>query len=120
MARISGYLSLAVAIALKQSSFLKKHVGLCVFLLKLECALNCSFCSTGKQGFNRNLTTAEIIGQLWFAVRTLSAKEGLMIEKVTNVVMMGHGRALLNFDNVVAAMDIMMHDFGYGLSNAPG
>lgn len=83
---------------------------------QVGCALNCSFCSTGKQGFNRNLTTAEIIGQLWFAVRTLSAKEGSHDRKVTNVVMMGMGEPLLNFDNVVAAMDIMMHDFGYGLS----
>lgn len=83
---------------------------------QVGCALNCSFCSTGKQGFNRNLTTAEIIGQVWFAVRTLSVKQGLHDRKVTNVVMMGMGEPLLNFDNVVAAMDIMMHDFGYGLS----
>ncbi len=83
---------------------------------QVGCALNCSFCSTGKQGFNRNLTTAEIIGQLWFAVRTLSEKEGLHDRKITNVVMMGMGEPLLNFDNVVAALDIMMHDFGYGLS----
>lgn len=83
---------------------------------QVGCALNCSFCSTGKQGFNRNLTTAEIIGQLWFAVRTLSEKQGTHDRKVTNVVMMGMGEPLLNFDNVVAAMDIMMHDFGYGLS----
>ncbi len=74
---------------------------------QVGCALNCSFCSTGKQGFNRNLTTAEIVGQIWLAKRK---------EPVTNVVMMGMGEPLLNFDNVVKAMDVMMDDFGYGLS----
>jgi len=83
---------------------------------QVGCALNCSFCSTGKQGFNRNLTTAEIIGQLWFAVRALSKRQGVHDRHVTNVVMMGMGEPLLNFDHVVAAMDIMMDDFGYGLS----
>ena len=83
---------------------------------QVGCALNCSFCSTGKQGFNRNLSTAEIIGQLWFAVRELSTQQGQHDKKVTNVVMMGMGEPLLNFDNVVAAMDIMMDDFAYGLS----
>ncbi|MDX2165331.1 MAG: 23S rRNA (adenine(2503)-C(2))-methyltransferase RlmN [Gammaproteobacteria bacterium] len=74
---------------------------------QVGCALNCSFCSTGKQGFSRNLTTAEIVGQIWLAKR---------VEPVTNVVMMGMGEPLLNFDNVVKAMDVMMDDFGYGLS----
>lgn len=83
---------------------------------QVGCALNCSFCSTGKQGFNRNLTTAEIIGQIWFAVRELSQTQGEHDKKVTNVVMMGMGEPLLNYDNVVTAMDIMMDDFGYGLS----
>jgi 23S rRNA (adenine2503-C2)-methyltransferase len=83
---------------------------------QVGCALNCSFCSTGKQGFNRNLTTAEIIGQVWFAARALSKQQGAHDRHVTNVVMMGMGEPLLNFDNVVAAMDIMMDDFGYGLS----
>lgn len=83
---------------------------------QVGCGLNCSFCSTAKQGFNRNLTTAEIIGQVWFAVRELSATGGSHDKKVTNVVMMGMGEPLLNFDNVVAAMDIMMDDFAYGLS----
>lgn len=83
---------------------------------QVGCALNCSFCSTGKQGFNRNLTTAEIIGQLWFAVRELSQQQGEHDRHVTNVVMMGMGEPLLNFDNVVTAMDIMMDDFAYGLS----
>lgn len=83
---------------------------------QVGCALNCSFCSTAKQGFNRNLTTSEIIGQLWFAVRELSQTQGHHDKKVTNIVMMGMGEPLLNFDNVVTAMDIMMDDFGYGLS----
>ena len=83
---------------------------------QVGCALNCSFCSTGKQGFNRNLSTAEIIGQVWLAVRELSQNKGIHDKRVTNVVMMGMGEPLLNFDNVVAAMDIMMDDFAYGLS----
>jgi 23S rRNA (adenine2503-C2)-methyltransferase len=83
---------------------------------QVGCALNCSFCSTGKQGFNRNLSTAEIIGQVWLAVRELSLSQGAHDKRVTNVVMMGMGEPLLNFDNVVAAMDIMMDDFAYGLS----
>lgn len=83
---------------------------------QVGCALNCSFCSTAKQGFNRNLSTAEIIGQVWIAVRELSAANGAHDKKVTNVVMMGMGEPLLNFDNVVTAMDLMMDDFAYGLS----
>ena len=83
---------------------------------QVGCALNCSFCSTAKQGFNRNLTTAEIIGQVWLAVRELSTQQGAHDKRVTNVVMMGMGEPLLNFDNVVSAMNIMMDDFAYGLS----
>jgi 23S rRNA (adenine2503-C2)-methyltransferase len=83
---------------------------------QIGCGLTCSFCSTGRQGFNRNLTTAEIIGQVWFAVRSLSESHGEHDRKVTNVVMMGMGEPLLNFDNVVRAMAIMMDDFAYNLS----
>lgn len=83
---------------------------------QVGCTLNCDFCSTGKQGFNRNLTTAEIIGQLWVAVRSLSKENGHHDHAITNVVMMGMGEPLLNFDAVVNAMDIMLDDFGYGLS----
>jgi len=86
------------------------------------CALDCAFCSTGKQGFNRNLTTGEIIGQLWHANRTLLA-DGVMapwIEHgrppITNVVMMGMGEPLANFDNVVPALRLMLDDNAYGLS----
>jgi 23S rRNA (adenine2503-C2)-methyltransferase len=79
------------------------------------CALECSFCSTGKQGFNRNLSLAEIIGQLWWANRCLG--RGVTEERpITNVVMMGMGEPLANFDNVVAAMQLMLDDSAYGLS----
>lgn len=92
-----------------------KRGTLCVSS-QVGCGLNCSFCSTAKQGFNRNLTPAEIIGQVWFAVRELSTHQGEHDKRVTNVVMMGMGEPLLNFDAVVTAMDIMMDDFAYGLS----
>ena len=78
---------------------------------QVGCALACTFCSTAQQGFNRNLTTAEIIGQLWTAQKQLGEQI-----KVTNVVMMGMGEPLLNFENVVKAMNLMMDDFAYGLS----
>ena len=75
------------------------------------CVLDCAFCSTGKQGFNRNLTTAEIVGQLWLANRLLEGKR-----PVTNVVMMGMGEPLLNLDNVIPALRVMLDDNAYGLS----
>jgi 23S rRNA (adenine2503-C2)-methyltransferase len=82
---------------------------------QVGCALECTFCSTGRQGFNRNLTVAEIIGQLWWANRALGRDpKGDRI--VSNVVMMGMGEPLANFDNVTTAMDIMLDDFAYGLS----
>jgi 23S rRNA (adenine2503-C2)-methyltransferase len=79
------------------------------------CALECSFCSTGHQGFNRNLSTAEIIGQLWHANAALGHRPG-GDRLVTNVVMMGMGEPLANFDAVVAAMSLMLDDNAYGLS----
>jgi 23S rRNA (adenine2503-C2)-methyltransferase len=79
------------------------------------CVLDCKFCSTGKQGFNRNLTTAEIVGQLWLANKLL--KEQNHGERpITNVVMMGMGEPLLNLDNVVPALRLMLEDNAYGLS----
>lgn len=78
---------------------------------QVGCALACTFCSTAQQGFNRNLSTAEIIGQVYRAQKQLGNSA-----KITNVVMMGMGEPLLNFDNVVAAMNLMMDDFAYGLS----
>ena len=79
------------------------------------CALECSFCSTGRQGFNRNLTTGEIIGQLWWANKSLG--RGITEDRpISNVVMMGMGEPLANFDNVVTAMRLMLDDHAYGLS----
>ncbi len=97
---------------------------------QVGCALDCSFCSTAQQGYNRNLTTAEIIGQVWLAARELeqeqwargaaaargfscSAHDG---RQVTNVVLMGMGEPLANFRNVVPALDILLDDFGFDLS----
>jgi 23S rRNA (adenine2503-C2)-methyltransferase len=82
---------------------------------QVGCALDCSFCSTGRQGFNRNLSSAEIIAQVWLASRLLSA-ENRPGRAITNVVLMGMGEPLLNFDNVVSAVRIMLDDFAYGLS----
>ena len=82
---------------------------------QVGCALECTFCSTGRQGFNRNLTVAEIVGQLWWANKALGRDpKGDRI--VSNVVMMGMGEPLANFDNVTTAMDIMLDDSAYGLS----
>jgi len=80
------------------------------------CSLDCAFCATGKQGFNSDLATAEIIGQLWLAKRELDAFGTKKPRRVTNVVMMGMGEPLLNFDNVVSAMSLMCDDLAYGLS----
>jgi len=82
---------------------------------QVGCALDCSFCSTGRRGFNRNLSTAEIIAQVWLATRLID-EEKKPGRKVTNVVLMGMGEPLLNFDNVVRAVRLMMDDFAYGLS----
>jgi 23S rRNA (adenine2503-C2)-methyltransferase len=88
---------------------------------QVGCALECSFCSTGRQGFNRNLTTAEIIGQLWHANRMLGAVKqpgvGDSGERVvSNVVLMGMGEPLVNYENTVAALRLMLDDNAYGLS----
>lgn len=83
---------------------------------QVGCALNCSFCSTGKEGFNRNLTLAEIIGQVWLAKHRLKELFPQKNKVITNVVMMGMGEPLLNYDAVVAAMQLMMSDLAYGLS----
>jgi 23S rRNA (adenine2503-C2)-methyltransferase len=81
---------------------------------QVGCALDCTFCATARQGFNRNLTAAEIIGQVWFAKRVLGETQGYE-RIVTNVVLMGMGEPLLNFKNVVDAIDLMMDDNAYGL-----
>lgn len=80
------------------------------------CSLDCSFCATGKQGFNSNLTVAEIVGQVWIANHRLGAFNGGVERPISNVVMMGMGEPLLNFDNVMNSLNIMMEDMAYGLS----
>ena len=92
-----------------------KRATLCVSS-QVGCSLECSFCSTGKQGFQRDLTAAEIIGQVWLAIDSYDAFQAGNGRIVTNVVMMGMGEPLLNFDNVVSAMDLMMEDLAYGIS----
>ena len=82
---------------------------------QVGCALECTFCSTGRQGFNRNLSTSEIIGQLWWANKAMGVTPNNE-RVISNVVMMGMGEPLANFDNVVAALSIMLDDHGYGLS----
>ncbi|MBD9378140.1 MULTISPECIES: 23S rRNA (adenine(2503)-C(2))-methyltransferase RlmN [Pseudoxanthomonas] len=93
----------------------KNRGTLCVSS-QVGCGLNCTFCSTATQGFNRNLTTAEIIGQVWITARHLGNVPA-QNRRLTNVVMMGMGEPLLNFDNVVRAMNIMRDDLGYGLAS---
>ena len=82
---------------------------------QVGCALNCTFCSTARQGFNRNLASAEIIGQLWLATRLLAREDGTG-PSITNVVLMGMGEPLLNLDNVVQALDLMVEDCAYGMA----
>jgi 23S rRNA (adenine2503-C2)-methyltransferase len=81
---------------------------------QVGCALNCTFCATARQGYNRNLTTAEIIGQLWIAEHLLRGPGGE--RAITNVVMMGMGEPLLNYEAVVPAMNLMLDDLSFGLS----
>ncbi|HJR14765.1 MAG TPA: 23S rRNA (adenine(2503)-C(2))-methyltransferase RlmN [Rhodanobacteraceae bacterium] len=83
---------------------------------QIGCGLNCRFCSTGTQGFNRNLAASEIIGQVWHAAKQLGNVTHQQ-RRITNVVMMGMGEPLLNFDNVVRAMSLMRDDLGFGLAS---
>lgn len=83
---------------------------------QVGCPLGCSFCATGKLGFKRDLTLAEIIGQLWLAVRKLSPDQTTRTHVITNVVFMGMGEPLLNYDNVLKATKLMLDDNAYGLS----
>lgn len=82
---------------------------------QVGCALECAFCSTGRQGFNRNLSVAEIIGQLWWANRALG-RDPKGERVISNVVLMGMGEPLLNFENTVTAVSLMLDDHAYGLS----
>lgn len=99
----------------------ERHRGTLCISTQAGCAVNCRFCSTGKQGFNRNLTVAEIIGQLWMAEFELRRSNGVAAgpkgeRQVTNVVMMGMGEPLLNYEPTVTALKIMLDDNAYGLS----
>lgn len=94
----------------------EKNRGTLCVSSQAGCALDCSFCSTGKQGFDANLTAGEIVGQLRIASRALAAAYPDGSQRVTNVVLMGMGEPLLNFDNVTAAVDLMMDDLGWGIS----
>ena len=92
----------------------KNRATLCISS-QVGCALDCTFCSTARQGFNRNLTAAEIIGQVWVAQNRLNQLyDGE--RRITNVVFMGMGEPLLNFDSVVSTINILLDDFAYGLS----
>ncbi|MFZ5724179.1 MAG: 23S rRNA (adenine(2503)-C(2))-methyltransferase RlmN [Pseudomonadota bacterium] len=83
---------------------------------QVGCALDCSFCSTGKQGFQRDLSTAEIIGQVWIANRSFPPRTNMGERNITNVVMMGMGEPLLNLGNLLPALELMKDDFAYGIS----
>ena len=93
----------------------KNRATLCVSS-QVGCAVDCSFCATGKQGFSRNLNLAEIIGQVWVAANSYGVPRSPNERYITNVVMMGMGEPLLNFEPVVDAMNLMMDDNAYGLS----
>ncbi len=92
----------------------EKSRGTLCISSQVGCALDCTFCATARQGFNRNLTAAEIIGQVWIADKRLRALHGNK-NCITNVVFMGMGEPLLNFDNVVSVIRILLDDFAYGL-----
>ena len=82
---------------------------------QVGCAMNCSFCATGRQGFSRNLSVSEIIGQIWFANTALGCYANKR-KIITNIVMMGMGEPLLNLDNVLKAINLMLDDISYGLA----
>ncbi|MBE0482260.1 MAG: 23S rRNA (adenine(2503)-C(2))-methyltransferase RlmN [Bacterioplanes sp.] len=94
----------------------EKERGTLCISSQIGCSLDCSFCSTGKQGFNRDLTVSEIIGQVFVAAMSFHEPGERRERKITNVVLMGMGEPLLNFDNVVDAIHLMMDDNAYGLS----
>ncbi len=83
---------------------------------QVGCALECKFCSTAQQGFNRNLKVSEIIGQVWRAAREIGLEKETGRRPITNVVMMGMGEPLLNMKNLMPALELMLDDLGFGLS----
>lgn len=94
----------------------EKNRGTLCVSSQVGCSLNCTFCSTATQGFNRNLSTGDIVAQILFANQRLAAENPITPRAVTNVVMMGMGEPLLNFENVMTAMDIMNDDLAFGIS----
>ncbi len=94
----------------------EKNRGTLCVSSQVGCALDCSFCSTARQGFNRNLSAGEIIGQVWLATHLLGENPATQHHRITNVVMMGMGEPLLNFNNLVKALNLMLDDMAYGLS----
>ena len=94
----------------------EKNRGTLCVSSQVGCALDCSFCSTARQGFNRNLSSGEIIGQVWLATHLLAQNPATQEHRITNVVMMGMGEPLLNFNNLVKALNLMLDDTAYGLS----
>jgi 23S rRNA (adenine2503-C2)-methyltransferase len=93
----------------------EERATLCVSS-QVGCALECTFCSTAQQGFNRNLRVSEIIGQVWRAAREIGLEKETGRRPITNVVMMGMGEPLLNMKNLIPALEIMLDDLGFGLS----
>lgn len=94
----------------------EKNRGTLCVSSQVGCALDCSFCSTARQGFNRNLSSGEIIGQVWLATQLLAQSPATRDHRITNIVMMGMGEPLLNFNNLVKALNLMLDDAAYGLS----
>ncbi|MEE4384637.1 MAG: 23S rRNA (adenine(2503)-C(2))-methyltransferase RlmN [Pseudomonadales bacterium] len=94
----------------------EKDRGTLCISSQVGCALDCSFCATGKQGFNRNLTAAEIVAQVRLAARALADVDFGRPKAITNVVLMGMGEPLLNYDAVLAAISVLLDDLGYGIS----
>ena len=93
----------------------EKNRGTLCISSQIGCSLNCSFCATGAQGFNRHLTTAEIIGQVWLAAKILG--QSTKNRRITNVVLMGMGEPLANYPRVLPALRIMLDDYGFGLAS---
>jgi 23S rRNA (adenine2503-C2)-methyltransferase len=93
----------------------KERKTLCVSS-QVGCALECTFCSTAQQGFNRNLKVSEIIGQVWRVAKDVGLHADRTNRPVTNIVMMGMGEPLLNIKNLIPALNTMLNDLGYGLS----
>ncbi len=93
----------------------EKNRGTLCVSSQVGCTLNCTFCATGAQGFNRHLTTAEIVAQVWVAAKQLGHTKNNRV--ITNVVMMGMGEPLANYPNVLPALNIMRDDLGFGFAN---